>query len=225
MSISEFQKFRMESMWRSAIKPHPKNPRVITESAKKKLKNKMAEVGLLQPLIVNERTGYLLGGHQRLASMDSLEKYKDGKNDYQIDIALVDMDEKQELEMLVFLNNPGSQGGWQLDTLAEINLESGVGFESMGFDKMDVDFLFDGDPRFAEIFPDTKAVEETKDALADIKATRKESTETMKERQQAGFYFTVVCRDIQEKKDLLARMNVADYENYVSSEAVFSAIK
>lgn len=225
MSISEFQKFRMETVWRSAIQPHPKNPRTITESAKKKLKNKMADVGLLQPLIINERTGYLLGGHQRLASMDSLEKYKDGKNDYQIDVAIVDLPEKQELEMLVFLNNPGSQGGWELDMLASINLEADVSFEGMGFDKMDVDFLFDGDSRFAEIFPDTPEVEEAKNSLEEIKAHRNESTEKMKESGNAAFYFTVVCRDAQEKKDLLKRMNIADYENYVSSEAVFAAVK
>ena len=35
----------------------------------------------------------------------------------------------------------------------------------------------------------------------------------------------VVCRDAQEKKDLLRRMNIADYENYVSSEAAFAALK
>ena len=225
MSISEHQKFEIRTFWRSQIKEHPKNPRTITESAKKKLKGKMQEVGLLQPLIVNERTGYLLGGHQRLASLDSLEKYKDGKHDYEIDVAVVDLAEKQELEMLVFLNNPGAQGGWELETLAEINLEAGVGFSDMGFDKLDIDLLYDGDSRFNEIFPDPIEVKESKATLDEIKAVRKENMEDMKERQQAGFYAVIVCRDAEEKKDLMRRMNIAEYETYISSEAAFAALK
>lgn len=225
MSISEHQKFEMRTFWRSQIQEHPKNPRVITESAKKKLKGKMQEVGLLQPLIVNSRTGYLLGGHQRLASLDSLEKYKDGKNDYEIDVAVVDLDEKLELEMLVFLNNPGAQGGWALETLADINLESGIGFNDMGFDKLDVDLLFDGDSRFSDVFQDPTEVKETKATLDEIKAVRKENMEDMKERQKAGFYAVIVCRDAEEKKDLMRRMNIPDYETYISSEAAFAALK
>lgn len=225
MSITKHQKFTMRTMWRSDIKEHPKNPRVITENAKKKLKNKMQEVGLLQPLIVNERTGYLLGGHQRMAVTDSLEKYKDGKNDYELEVAAVDLDEKKELEMLVFLNNPGAQGGWELEMLAEINLDAGVGFSDMGFDSLDVDLLFDGDSRFNEIFPDPIDVKETKSSLEEIKSVRKENMEAMQEKQSAQFYCVIVCRDGQEKKDLLRRMNIADYETYISSEAAFAALK
>lgn len=102
--------------------------------------------------------------------------------------------------VLVFLNNPGAQGGWELDMLAEINLEAGVNFNSMGFDQLDVDLLFDGDSRFNEIFPDSIEVKETKATLEEIKSVRKENMEEMKERQKAGFYFVVVCRDEQEKK-------------------------
>jgi len=225
MSISKHQKYIMRTLWRSQIKEHPKNPRVITENAKKKLKTKMVEVGLLQPLIVNERTGYLLGGHQRLATLDSLEKYKNGQNDYEIEVAVVDLDEKQELEMLVFLNNPGAQGGWELEMLAEINLDAGIEFTDMGFDALDIDLLFYGDSRFNEIFADPIEVRETKDTLEEIKAVRKEDMSAMKEKQSAQFYCVIVCRDAQEKKDLMNRMKIPDYETYISSEAVFAALK
>ena len=160
----------MATLKRSDILPHPKNPRQIDAKAQKTLFNKMGEIGLLQPLIVNKRTGYLLGGHQRLAVMDKHEKYKDGKNDYELDVALVDLPEKDELAMLVFLNNPSAQGTWQTDLLAEINLELGVSFDDMGFDRLDVDLLFDGDSRFSELFEDDPEVKETKASLDEIKA-------------------------------------------------------
>ena len=99
----------MVTVHRSQLHEHPKNPRVIADGAKKKLKDKMRQVGLIQPITVNQRedgTMYILGGHQRLGVMDSLENYKDGKNDYELDVALVRISETEELEMLVFLNNP-----------------------------------------------------------------------------------------------------------------------
>lgn len=223
--VSKHQTFEMKLMQRSDIKLHPKNPRVITENAKKKLKEKIKDIGLLQPPILNKRTGYLIGGHQRIAVMDSLEKYKEGVTDYQIDVAIVDLSEKKELEALVFLNNPGAQGGWELEMLAEINLDAGIEFADMGFDALDIDLLFDGDSRFNEIFSDPIEVRETKDTLDEIKAVRKEDMSAMKEKQSAQFYCVIVCRDAQEKKDLMNRMKIPDYETYISSEAVFAALK
>ena len=220
MAKTKLQKYEMATLKRSDILPHPKNPRQIDAKAQKTLFNKMGEIGLLQPLIVNKITGYLLGGHQRLAVMDKHEKYKDGKNDYELDVALVDLPEKDELAMLVFLNNPSAQGTWQTDLLAEINLELGVSFDDMGFDRLDVDLLFDGDSRFSELFEDDPEVKETKASLDEIKAHRKESTEKLKEANSAEFYFVVVCKDEKEKRELLKSMKIPAHESWVSAAAL-----
>ena len=90
---TDLQKFTMETVRRSRLHEHPKNPRSISEGAKKKLRDKMKEVGLLQPIIVNRREDgmlVVLGGHQRLATMDGISRYKDGKNDYELDVAMVE---------------------------------------------------------------------------------------------------------------------------------------
>lgn len=221
---TELQKFEMVTLNRSDIKQHPKNPRQIDKKAQKNLYDKMGKIGLLQPLIVNKQTGYLLGGHQRLAVMDKHEKYKDGKNDYLLDVSIVDLPEKEELEMLVFLNNPSAQGTWQTDLLAEINLDLGVSFDEMGFDKLDVDLLFDGDSRFTDLFEDSPEVKEAKSSLEEIKAHRAESTERLKEANSAEFYFVVVCENEAEKRELLRQMNIPAHETYISAEAVNGAI-
>lgn len=221
---TELQKFEMVTLNRSDIKQHPKNPRQIDKKAQKNLYDKMGKIGLLQPLIVNKQTGYLLGGHQRLAVMDKHEKYKDGKNDYLLDVSVVDLPEKEELEMLVFLNNPSAQGTWQTDLLAEINLDLGVSFDEMGFDKLDVDLLFDGDSRFTDLFEDSPAVKETKTSLEEIKAHRQESTERLKEENSAEFYFVVVCENEQEKRDVLKQMNIPAHETYISAAAINGVI-
>ena len=218
MKKTDLQKFEMVVMRRSEIKLHPKNPRVITDSAKKKLAVKMKQVGLLQPLIVNKRTGYLLGGHQRL------ERYQDGVNDFEIDVALVDLDESQELEMLVFLNNGSTQGNWDTELLAQINIESGVSWGGMGFDNLEVEMLFDGDSRFGDVFKDAPEVSETKDALNEVKAHRKESTEAMKDAQSIDYYIIVVCKDKDDKAQILRKLKLPAHEKYISSDVIDSAI-
>jgi hypothetical protein len=222
---TDLQKFDMAQVKRSQIIEHPHNPRLINNSAKSKLKSKMKEVGLIQPLIVNKRNMYLLGGHQRLAVMDSIERYSSGKNDYLLDVAVVDLQDHEELEMLVFLNNPSSQGTWDTELLAEINLDAGISFSAMGFDNLDIDLLFDGDSRFSNLLADIPQVQETKDALENIKAHRAESTEAMKEAQKLDWYFIVVCKDKTDKATVLAKMKLPAHENYISSDIVINAIK
>lgn len=225
--ISKHQKFVMERWERSAIKLHPKNPRIISEGARKKLKGKMAEVGLLQPLIINRTTGYLLGGHQRLASMDSLERYKPGKNDYSLDVAVVEMDSKAELEMLSFLNNVSAQGQWDLDQLASMAVEDGVDFEGMGFDKVDIEMMFDGDARFESFFADNAEVMETKDALQSVKEDGRSGKSGLDEFRAKGaknissdFYVVVVCKDQAEKESLLKHLRVPKGEQYISPSEI-----
>lgn len=220
MAKTKLQKYDIETVWRSSITEHPNNPRQINKSAQKNLKDKMKEVGLLQTLIVNRQTGYLLGGHQRLAVMDSIEKYKDGKNDYELDVAMVDLPQDKELEMLVFLNNPSAQGDWDKEILANLNIDFGISFDGMGFDNLDVNLLFDGDSRFSELFSDSTEVEQVKHDLEEIKEHRKESTEKLKDQNGIDFYFMVVCKDKDEKAQLLRLIKIPEHETYIPAGAI-----
>lgn len=224
---SKYQRFEPGSMRRSDIKRHPMNPRSITPKAARRLKGKMKEVGLIQPVIVNRNTLRLVGGHQRLAQLDALERYDEatGANDYLIDVSVCDLTEQQELEMLVFLNNPAAEGVFDLDLLADLNLEMGVGFEAMGFDQLDVDMMFDGDARFSHLFEDDPEVEETKEKLDEIKAVRDRAAAQMEEKNTAEFYFVVVCRDEEEMGEIKRRLGVPAHEQMVSGDAVLGVLE
>lgn len=224
---SKFQRFESEQWRRSAIFPHPKNPRQIAPKAARRLKGKMKEVGLIQPIIVNRRTGYIIGGHQRLSTLDALEKYDavTQDNDYLLDVSVCELTDAQELEMLVFLNNPSAEGHFDIDLLADLNLEMGIGFESMGFDQLDVDMMFDGDARFSHIFEDDAEVSETKEKLEQVKAARSEGVASMQEKNSAEFYFVVVCRDEAELKEIKRRLGVQPHEQFVSGDAVLGVIE
>jgi hypothetical protein len=229
MSVTKHQKFSMEVMLRSAIKEHPQNPRIIAESAKKKLKAKMKEVGLIQPLIVNRTTGYLL------ESLDSLERYKPGITDYELEVAVVELDTKAELEMLVFLNNPSAMGSWDLDELATIALSGdGIELSGMGFDQADAEMMFEGDARFNGLFGDNEATKQAKEALKTIKQEGNEAKGPSgldAFRAKGGkdissdFYVVVVCQDVAEKEALMKHLHVPKGEQYISPQTIMGLVR
>lgn len=229
-NLTKYQKFEAVRVWRHELVPHPKNPRQIAPEARRKLKKNIKAGGLLDTIIWNRATGYVVGGHQRLSILDELEKYDaeasdpNATGDYQIDVLAVNLAEAEELAMLAFLNNPASQGDFDTELLAALNLDFGIDFADMGFSKMDVDYLFDGDARFSELFVDDAEAKKTKGKLDEIKAHRKESTEALKDAQSGDFYFVVVARDQAEKDEVLKRLGVPNYERFVSADAVLGVV-
>lgn len=226
MAKNNLQKGERVTMWRSEIKPHPHNPRIINDGNRKALKKRVKEVGLLgTTFIVNQTTGHLLSGHQRLSILDDEMKYKDGKNDYELDVDLVCVNEKQELEMLVFFNNPSGQGDWDKELLAKINLDFDVSFADMGFDNLDVNLMFDGDSRFSTLFEDNSEVKQVKHDLQEIKEHRKESTEKLKEANNIDFYVMIVCANKDEKAQLLRMIKVPEHESYIPVGAIMPYVE
>jgi hypothetical protein len=221
-NLTKYQRFESVRVWRHELRPHPKNPRSIGRKQEQRLRGKVKEVGLVQPLIWNRRTGFLVGGHQRLEVLDRLEKYEPHTlaNDYQIDVSACDLSDQQELEMLVFLNNPSAAGMFDLDLLADLNLEAGIDFAGMGFDQIDVDLMFDGDARFSHLFEDAAEVSETKEKLAEVKAAREAGKERMQGANSAEFYFVVVCKDDGERDECMRRLGVPKHELFVSGDAL-----
>ena len=94
----------MEEVNRSEIKNNEYNLRKLSDKAKKKLKDNLEKVGLIQPITWNRITGNIVSGHQRVALLDSLHKSKK----YSLSVAVVEMDEKTEKEQNIFMNNTGA---------------------------------------------------------------------------------------------------------------------
>jgi len=83
--------------------PDPDNPRVITKQAKRALSASVKRFGLVQPIVINETTGHVVGGHQRI---DVLREQ--GVDEVDVVIGAWTADEERVLN--VALNNPGAQG-------------------------------------------------------------------------------------------------------------------
>lgn len=178
----------VKSIPRNEIKEADYNPRIIDEDNLKKLTKDIREHGLVTPLVWNKRTGVLVSGHQRLAAMDKIHR----KKDYEVPVAVIDVDEKEERQLNVQMNNPSLQGSWDLQALADLR-DDGVSFEDMGFNKADIDFMFDGEVDF-----DADAANEL-DGVTDGNSGADEQP-TVSKRD------TPLDEDVEDEKDKLADM-------------------
>ena len=99
------------------INPAGYNPRVkLTPKDREyqQLKTSIEKFGLVEPLIVNTRTGMLVGGHQRLTVM------KDTGMEL-VPVVEIDVDETKEKQLNVALNR--LKGRWDKKKLAETLME------------------------------------------------------------------------------------------------------
>lgn len=114
---------------------------------------------------MNERTGRLVSGHQRLAILDALE----GHDNYRLDVASVNLTEAQEVAANLAFNNDLAGGGWDLPLLAEAFKADGLELELTGFTPLDLSLSFD-DPDLSALFQPNEATASLVGELAGIKA-------------------------------------------------------
>lgn len=226
MAKTKYQSATVELVWRSTLKEHPLNPRKLSAAAQKKLRASVKEIGVMDTPVFNKQTGNIVGGHQRLHTIDFLEKFavtEDGvKNDYQVEVSVVDMTPEQEAKALVRLNNQNLQGSWDAELLAELGKQ--VSFEEMGFERIDLEFLMDGVEGVESMFEDAAPVKETKGALESIKADRKAMTADKKVSQSVDYYVGIICRDQADKEKLMKRLGLPKGEIYISSAEIFGVL-
>jgi DNA modification methylase len=115
----------------SDLIPAPYNPRQSTAKQEKHLKESLEKFGLVEPIIFNKQTGYIVGGHFRVRELKKL-------GIKEIECVIVDLNEADEKELNIRLN--ANTGGWDWDTLANdwdvVDLEA-WGLEIPQFDTVE----------------------------------------------------------------------------------------
>jgi hypothetical protein len=113
----------------SRLTPAPYNPRKpLTKSARANLRKSLETFGLVEPLIWNERTGHVVGGHARLAILREM-----GIED--VPVSVVQLDDDRERALNIMLNNLEAQGRYDPELLRTIlePLKDRPEFELTGF--------------------------------------------------------------------------------------------
>ena len=114
----EMIEVRTEELRRMAA---PYNPRKISDHDLVALGRSMTTFGVVEPVVVNKRTGRIVGGHQRV-------KAAEARGIEHLPVVHVDLDETAEKQLNIALNR--ISGEFDTDKLADILRE----LETMGAD-------------------------------------------------------------------------------------------
>lgn len=230
-NIAKYQKFEARTINRKEIKNAPYNPRKISDSNLNLLKRNIKRVGLVETLVWNKLTGNLVSGHQRLSILDTLEK----RDDYDITVAVVELDDKTEKEQNIFLNNHNAQGEWDRDLMLDI--VGDIDLKEAGF--TDIDLSIIGIELDLERHQN-ESVEEVIDKFETIKAANKEvklaereknpeakdwkdvKQDIKKNNEEKGStredYFAITFNDYKAKEAFLKRFGFQPDERYLKGE-------
>jgi len=216
MSLSKFQKFTAEDIKRSSIKNAPYNPRTIGDDQAKELRKGLKKFGLVESLVWNKRTGNLVGGHQRLNQLDTLE----GKKDYSLTVSVIDVDLKSEKEINLLLNNPNLQGEYDEEALAKLVGE--IDFKNAGFTDADISVLGVNVDLSHIDKADIQDNRSTAEKIQEIKAVKQASKD--KSRTQTEQYLVVTFSTVEDKEKMLDLMGQELDDRYIKGETLLKLV-
>ena len=140
------------------LKPAPYNPRRINDAAMAALTKSLERFGYVEPIIWNKRSGFVVGGHQRLKVLRA-SKIKD------VPVVIVDLAENEEKALNVALNSTHLSGEFtdNLQTLlAEIHAKDQVLFSELRLDQLLSDIKASGSGADPDEAPPIPKVAKTK---------------------------------------------------------------
>jgi len=115
----DIKRHRTETVSLDRLQPAAYNPRRITEGAKQGLRSTIERFGLVQQIVWNERTGNIVGGHQRFEVLKDM-------GETEVAVTVVDLTLAEEKLLNLSLNNPAIQGSWDDSLLSSLSLELGA---------------------------------------------------------------------------------------------------
>lgn len=137
----------------SALKAAPYNPRQISGEALAGLSKSLERWGVVQEVVANRQTGYIVGGHQRVAALKKMGVKE-------VPVVWVDLDDVEEKALNVALNNPHISGEFD-DTIAGLLTEIRDGIGPDDFESLMLDDLLPPDATLVEGNTDPDDVPET----------------------------------------------------------------
>ncbi|MGJ9384267.1 site-specific DNA-methyltransferase [Salipaludibacillus sp. CF4.18] len=187
-------KVRIEKRKINDVIPAEYNPRKDLASGDKeyeKIKRSIETFGYVDPIIVNERTGAIVGGHQRIKVLKDLG-YKE------IEVSVVDLTDEKEKALNVALNK--ISGDWDTTLLKDLLQDLDDGDFDMGLTGFDMDEIEDMMTQF-------HVEDEVKEDDFDIEGATDEASENTKSRSgevwQLGNHKLIVG-DATKENDMLA---------------------
>ncbi|MCP3026618.1 site-specific DNA-methyltransferase [Halobacillus sp. A5] len=179
------------------INPSEYNPRINlskVDEEYQKLKRSIEEFGYIDPLIWNENTGNLVGGHQRFKIL-----MEDQPNKLQVSVVNLPLEKEKTLN--IALNK--IEGGWDDEKLqlllSELNAAE-VDVELTGFNGEELDEILSAVPQDTE---DTEVEDDGFDFDSKVEELKEYESETQYGDVWKLGRHTLVCGDATKREDIL----------------------
>lgn len=221
--LSKYQRFSIQRIPRKMLKEAPYNPRYMDEHGHKLLNKSLKKSGLVETIVWNKRTGFVVGGHQRLFELDKLE----GNKDYLLDVAVIDVSETEEREINIKLNNQNMMGAYDVEKLADLFINDGVNFSDTGFSALDIQLNFDTPQANAILGTDRSEEPEVVsdiEKINEIKERRKTSKERANQKNTAEFFKVIVFDSMESMDEFTAHFGFPAEERYIDGEILKSKL-
>jgi hypothetical protein len=186
------------------------------DDQRKKLGKGMDEFGLCETPTWNIQTGNLVGGHQRVKKLD-----KESKGvDYLLWVTQVNLDRKHEIELNILLNNPDTQGDYDLEKLGELFKTENLEVEATGFDLGAIYQLL-GDNPMKEL---PEEMQRLSDELMSRKKEHAAQLSDISVREQVDFYLVAIFKTNSDREDFMKKISLPD-NRYVDGRLLLEKIK
>ncbi|WP_160067643.1 hypothetical protein [Sphingobacterium bovisgrunnientis] len=220
MSTNKHKSSEPVTLKRSQITLAHYNPRKISPEAKKQLKANIKRLGIMGGIIWNEATGNLVGGHQKIAILDEINKYP--TNDYDVTVEKVNLSEKEEMEQNIFLNSKSVQGEFDSDLMA--NIITDIDPLLAGLDEYDLTMLSLDAPAidFTDIMEKASKLNpptapQTKE---EIRAKKEKYSQEVDEKWEGEPTVTLSFDSFENKAEFMEAMGKDLYDKIVKGEEV-----
>lgn len=112
----------------SELRPSDYNPRKITDEAFSGLGHSIERFGMLSHIVWNERSGNIVGGHQRYKQLLEM-------GEVETDVVVVDLDDDREAALNITLNNKEVRGKFTKEVMDQLRMSEaqlGSAFKEIG---------------------------------------------------------------------------------------------
>lgn len=99
----------------NTLTPHPSNPKIHPANQKEAIKGALTEIGWIDTVTVNRRTGKMIDGHER--------REQAIENGHSVPVIYVDLSEEEESLALATLDPIGSMANYSQERLSELLID------------------------------------------------------------------------------------------------------
>ena len=210
---------------RSQVNLNPCNPKRHTEEAINIQKRNFQKVGYMGGIVWNSESGNLIDGHRRIFAMDLMNGY-DGKNDYEVKVEVVSLDEKTEKEQLTYMAIGNTKA--DIDLIADYAQE--IDLTQMGLNDQELKDILSLTDKEQDNISETldatiqyKSPEEKKSHVKEVKEQIKQKAEIRQQDDES--YIMISFSDFKAKQAFCELLGIDENEKFAKGEEVLNMIK